>query len=85
MLTDPSHEVRDFAFTVAPSRKGFLIRNRQFAYIQYGEDARGGMELFDVATDPKQYTNLANDPGYASTVEKNAGNASRQARDDPRQ
>ena len=35
-------EVRDAAFSVAPSRKGFLLRERDYAYIQYGEDAAGG-------------------------------------------
>ena len=59
MLDNPSHKVREAAFSVAPSSKGFLLREEKWAYIQYGEDAAGGIELFDVANDPKQYTNLA--------------------------
>lgn len=68
MLDDPSHEVRDAAFSVAPMRKGFLLRERDYAYIQYGEDAAGGKELFDMRTDPKQYTNLVDHPDYQSVV-----------------
>ena len=30
--------------------------------------ASKGIELFDMINDPKQYTNLANDPKYKSTV-----------------
>ena len=68
MLDDPSHEVRDAAFCVAPSRKGFLLRDDDFAYIQYGEDAGGGIELFDVRKDPQQFTNLANRRAYRQVV-----------------
>lgn len=68
MLDDPSHQVRDFAFSVAPMRKGFLIRGDRFAYIQYKEDAADGIELFDTRNDPKQYRNLANDKDYHDVV-----------------
>jgi iduronate 2-sulfatase len=64
LLDDPSKKVRDAAFSVAPSSKGFLIREERWAYLQYGEDAGGGVELFDVAKDPKQFTNLAGKPEY---------------------
>jgi len=60
--------VRDVAFSVAPMRRGFLLRADKWAYIQYGEDARAGIELFDTETDPKQYTNLADNPEYAKVV-----------------
>ena len=68
MLDDPSVRVRDAAFSVAPSRKGFLLREDRWAYIQYGEDAAGGIELFDMRADPKQYTNLATSPAHQATV-----------------
>ncbi|MGH7959141.1 MAG: sulfatase, partial [Opitutaceae bacterium] len=59
MFDDPTHSVRDAAFTVAPTYSdGFLLRENKWAYIQYQEDASGGVELFDMANDPKQYTNL---------------------------
>ncbi len=70
MLDDPSCEVRDAAFSVAPMRKGFLLREQDFAYIQYGEDAGSGIELFDMRTDPKQYTNLVDSPEHRQVVER---------------
>ncbi|MCA9139542.1 MAG: sulfatase-like hydrolase/transferase, partial [Planctomycetales bacterium] len=70
MLDDPNHQVREFAFSVAPMRKGFLIREDRFAYIQYGEDAAGGVELFDTQADPKQYNNLADDVKYQKVAER---------------
>jgi iduronate 2-sulfatase len=68
MLDDPKHTVRQAAFSVSPSQKGFLLREDQWAYIQYGEDASAGIELFDMINDPKQYTNLAARPEFASIV-----------------
>ena len=53
---------------MAPSRKGFLLRDDQWAYIQYGEDAKRGIELFDMKRDPNQYTNLASKPAHQKTV-----------------
>ena len=66
MLDDPTHEVRDAAFCV--NGKGYLLREKDWAYLQYGEDASKGIELFDMRKDPKQYTNLAEDPKHAATV-----------------
>lgn len=68
MLDDPDHEVRNAAFSVAPMRKGFLLREDRWAYIQYQEDASAGIELFDTQNDPKQYANLAEDTAYAAVV-----------------
>lgn len=68
VFDDPAHRGRDTVFSVAPSSKGFLLRSDQWAYIQYGEDAAGGIELFDAVKDPRQYTNLATNPEYASVV-----------------
>ena len=70
MLDDPTHEVREAAFSVAPMRKGFLLRDHKYAYIQYGEGAAGGIELYDIKKDPQQYTNLAAIPDYLSLVAK---------------
>ena len=69
MFDDPTHQVRDAAFSVAPSSKGFLLREDKWAYIQYGEDASPGIELFDMVNDPKQYTNLAGKPEYSHVVD----------------
>lgn len=68
MLDDPKAQVRDAAFSVAPMRKGFLLREDRWAYIQYGEDASAGIELFDTQRDPQQYSNLAYDTEHATVV-----------------
>lgn len=68
VLEDPTVEVRDAAFSVAPMRKGFLLREDKWAYIQYGEDSAGGVELFDTQADPGQFTNLATLPEHAAVV-----------------
>ena len=68
LLDDPSIRVRETAFSVAPSRKGFLLREDKWAYIQYGEDAAQGAELFDMIADPQQYTSLAERAEHADTV-----------------
>ena len=70
LLDDPDLDVREAAFSVAPSRKGFLLRDKDYAYIQYGVDAPKGIELFDMKNDPKQYTNLAVLPQHEALVEK---------------
>lgn len=66
-LQDPAAAVRQSAFCVAPMRQAFLLRSDDWAYIQYGEDAAGGVELFDMRADPQQFTNLA---GREATKER---------------
>ncbi len=68
LLDDPTAQVRDAAFCVAPMRQGFLLRDDQYAFIQYKEDASGGIELYDIKNDPRQFTNLATDPKHESRV-----------------
>ena len=70
IFSDPDYEVRDAILSVAPMRKGFLLREQRWAYIQYGEDAAGGIELFDTREDPKQYTNLADSDDHADQVRR---------------
>jgi iduronate 2-sulfatase len=70
LLDDPSRQVRETAFSVAPARKGFLLRQNDYAFIQYGEDASGGIELFDMNKDPEQYTNLAEHADHQATVDR---------------
>ena len=67
-LDDPKHEVRDMAFSVTQGGRSFLLRTDKWAYIQYDEDAGAGIELFDMENDPKQFTNLADNPDYAQIV-----------------
>jgi len=70
LFDDPARSVRDAAFCVAPSSKGFLLREERWAYLQYAEDASKGIELFDMEADPKQYTNLASRPEHQPAVER---------------
>lgn len=66
LFDNPSVEVRDAAFSV--NGKGFLLRTSRWAFIQYGEDGKGGYELFDMEQDPGQYRNLANVPQHAERL-----------------
>ncbi|AGA79902.1 sulfatase [Echinicola vietnamensis] len=70
-LDDPTFEVRDMAFSVSKYRgvEAFLLRNDRWAFIQYGEEGEGGMELFDMVNDPQQFNNLAKNPQYAAQVD----------------
>lgn len=68
LLKDPSLEVRKEVFSVAPQRKGFLLRDEKWAFMQYGEDAKQGIELYDMQEDPHQYKTLAHDPRFAEVV-----------------
>ena len=69
LLDNPGKTVRDTAFSTSAGRRGLLLRNDDWAYIQYGEDASRGIELYDIRKDPKQYTNLAENPKYAKVVD----------------
>ena len=66
MMTDPTKEVRSAAFSV--NGKGFLLREQDWAYIAYGKNGQGDEELFDMKQDPKQFTNLAQDPKYGQIL-----------------
>ena len=68
-LDNPEHAVRDMAFSVTQGGKSFLLRTDKWAYIQYDEDAGSGIELFDMEKDPEQFTNLAENPAYATVVD----------------
>lgn len=70
MLDHPENEVRDFAFSVSKrfGRIGYLIRTQKWAFIQYGEEAEGGMELYNMIYDPGQFNNLATHPKYQDVV-----------------
>jgi len=67
-IENPNHEVRKIAFSVSQGGKTFLLRTEKWAYIQYDEDAKSGIELFDMENDPKQFTNLADAAAHAKTV-----------------
>lgn len=68
ILDDPKATVHDTAFSVAGTSKGLMLRDDRWVFIQYGEDAKAGVELFDMQSDPQQFTNLAALPEHAATV-----------------
>lgn len=70
ILDAPLHQVRETAFSTAGITKGLLLRESRWAFIQYGEDARGGIELYDTVNDPKQFNNIANLPSQIETVNR---------------
>jgi choline-sulfatase len=65
---NPQTKLSEVAFSTSLGGTVFLLRTDEWAYIQYNEDASKGIELFDMINDPKQHTNLANNPKYKSTV-----------------
>ena len=61
MFDDPSTTVRD---AILSSGKGRLYRTERWAFLDYGKSG----ELYDMERDPKQYTNLFDDPEYSQVL-----------------
>jgi iduronate 2-sulfatase len=66
VLKNPKTTVREAAFTVG-NRRDFALRGAEWAYMLYADDTD---ELYNMKTDPKQFTNLANDPKYTKVKEE---------------
>lgn len=66
ILEDPSASVRDAVFA-AQQGKGHFVRTDRWAYMQYKD---GSEELYDMETDPGQFTNLSGDSRWAEKREK---------------
>ena len=73
LLDDPAKKVRDAAFCA--NGKGTLLRDNKWAFIEYngrkpkrGKPIPPAMELYDIQSDPLQYTNLASHPDYVGVV-----------------
>jgi arylsulfatase A-like enzyme len=82
MLKDPSITGRGWAMSQVVRRGGsqrffgYSLRTPRWRYTEWDEGRRG-RELYDHDTDTKELTNLAGDPGHATTV----ADLSRQLRD----
>lgn len=68
ILDDPEAKVHDTVFSVSGSRNGLMLCDDRWVFIQYGEDGKGGIELFDMKNDPRQITNLAESLDHVSIV-----------------
>ncbi|QDU64016.1 Choline-sulfatase [Planctomycetes bacterium Pan216] len=83
ILEDPSQPGKEAALTVTVSRgirvkgpqgkrervMGYSIRTPRYRYTEWG-NGKNGRELYDYLSDPDEFTNLAEDPEHATTVEQ---------------
>jgi iduronate 2-sulfatase len=67
VLKDPDKEGKEFAYTVVTRgpQLGRSIRTRHWRYAEWGTADQA--ELYHLEKDPREYTNLANDPEFSST------------------
>lgn len=63
-LRDPQSKVRETALSIH-NRAGGGLRSANWHYMKYGDK---GEELYDMAKDPHQYTNVVTDPAYADML-----------------
>ena len=66
VLRNPSLRWERAAYTVVQrgQKMGRAVRTERFRYVEWDE-GRGGVELYDHASDPNEFRNLRDDPAYA--------------------
>jgi iduronate 2-sulfatase len=71
-LRDPQAPREKPAFSIVRHGKTFgrAVYTEQFRYTEWGDNADKGVELYDHVGDPKEYTNVAKDPGHAETIKE---------------
>ena len=62
VIKDPAVRVREEAMSI---HKGFALRGDKWVYIQYNDQTE---ELYDMDSDPNQFTNLVSDPKHTSEL-----------------
>ncbi|MEK6239539.1 MAG: sulfatase-like hydrolase/transferase, partial [Planctomycetales bacterium] len=67
-MNDPKAVIHEHVYCLR-GKNDHLLRTDRWALIEYG-GGRQGIELYDMRNDPRQFTNLANDPGSAAVVKK---------------
>ena len=68
VLKDPSARPRQSALT--QYQDGYSLRTSRYRYTEWGTEGRGGAELYDHQSDPREMTNLANNPAQAATIKQ---------------
>jgi len=70
ILRDPTAAVRYTALSIH-NRAGGGLRSAKWHYMKYGEQ---GEELYDMVNDPRQYTNVVDDPSYKEMLDEARAN-----------
>jgi uncharacterized sulfatase len=71
-LRDPQSPREKPAFSVLRRGEtwGRAVYTERFRYTEWGDNAAAGVELYDHATDPKEFTNLAKSGSHGDTIKE---------------